>query len=130
MYIHILGYKLKNFNKILTKQIQFEGFSLSKQFITTTFLLFFFQRGSPTSNECDFHCCSLHAGQSTHKSVATSPIQVKLRCDDRFTHAFTACSCVFKVIKLVGSNQPDYFENASACSKRTLKTTVATQLKL
>ena len=23
---------------------------------------YFFQRGSPTSNECDFHCCSLHAG--------------------------------------------------------------------
>ena len=36
-------------------------------------------RGSPTSNECDFHCCSLHAGhssQSTHKTVATSPVQV------------------------------------------------------
>ena len=33
-------------------------------------------RGSPTSNECDFHCCSLHAGQSTHKNAATSPIQV------------------------------------------------------
>jgi len=26
---------------------------------------------------------------------------VKLRCDDRFTHAFTACSCVFKEIALV-----------------------------
>ena len=38
-------------------------------------------RGSPTSNECDFHCCSLHAGhanhQSTHKTVATSPVQVR-----------------------------------------------------
>ncbi len=22
---------------------------------------------------------------------------LKLRCDDRFTHAFTACSCVFRV---------------------------------
>jgi len=22
----------------------------------------------------------------------------KLRCDERFTHAFTACGCVFKVI--------------------------------
>jgi len=31
---------------------------------------------------------------------------------------------------LVGSNQGNYFENATACSKRTLKTTVATQLKL
>jgi len=31
-----------------------------------------------------------------------------------------------KVITLVGSNQGHYFENATACSKRTLKTTVAT----
>jgi len=54
---------------------------------------------------------------------------IKLRCDDRFTHAFTACVCVFKEITLVGSNQGNFFENATACSKRTLKTTVATQLK-
>ncbi len=54
---------------------------------------------------------------------------LKLRCDERFTHAFTACSCVFKEITLVGSNQGNYFENENACSKRTLKTTVATQLK-
>jgi len=33
-----------------------------------------------------------------------------------------------KVISLVGSNQCNYFENATACSKRTLKTTVETQL--
>jgi len=26
---------------------------------------------------------------------------IKLRCDERFTHAFTACSYVFKVITLV-----------------------------
>ncbi len=51
-------------------------------------------------------------------------------------HAFSACVyCVFKVITLVVSNQVvvsnqgNYFENATACSKRTLKTTVATQLK-
>ncbi len=52
----------------------------------------------------------------------------KLRCNERFTHAFTACVCVFKEISLVGSNQGNYFENENACSKRTLKTTVATQL--
>jgi hypothetical protein len=52
----------------------------------------------------------------------------KLRCDDRFTHAFTACGCVFKEITLVGSNLGNNFENATACSKRKLKTTVATQL--
>jgi len=50
---------------------------------------------------------------------------LKLRCDERFTHAFTACGCVFKEITLVGSNQGNFFENATACSKRTLKTTVA-----
>ncbi len=54
---------------------------------------------------------------------------LKLRCDECFTHAFTACSCVFKEITLVGSKQDNYFENATACSKRTLKTTVTTQLK-
>jgi len=56
-------------------------------------------------------------------------IPLKLRCDERFTHAFTACGCVFKEIMLVGSNQGNYLENATACSKRTLKTTVATHLK-
>jgi len=40
--------------------------------------------------------------------------RVKLRCDERFTHAFTACECVFKEITLVGSNQGNYFENATA----------------
>ncbi len=54
---------------------------------------------------------------------------VKLRCDERFTHVFTACVCGFKVIALVWANQGNYFENATACSKRTMKTTVATQLK-
>jgi len=53
-----------------------------------------------------------------------------LRCDERFTHAFTACNCVFKENTLVVSNQGNYFENATACRKRTLKTTVATQLKV
>jgi hypothetical protein len=50
------------------------------------------------------------------------------RCDSHFEQAFTACSCVFKVITLIGSNQGNYFKNTIACSKRTLKTTVATQL--
>ncbi len=51
-------------------------------------------------------------------------MELKLRCDSRFQNAF----CVFKVITLVGSNQGNFFENATACSKSTLKTTVATQL--
>jgi len=34
----------------------------------------------------------------------------------------------FQVITLIGSNQGNYFENATACSKRTLKTIVTTQL--
>jgi len=39
---------------------------------------------------------------------------------------FTAS--VYEIITLVGSNQCNYFENATACSKRKFKTTVATQL--
>jgi len=35
---------------------------------------------------------------------------LKLRCDSRFQRAFTACSGVFKVITLIGSNQGNYFE--------------------
>jgi len=55
-------------------------------------------------------------------------VNVNLSCDIRFQRAFTACSCVFKVISLVWDNQDNYFENSIAWSKRTLKTTVATQL--
>jgi len=33
-------------------------------------------------------------------------------------------------ITLVWANQRNYFENSTACSKRTLKTCVATQLKI
>ena len=46
-----------------------------------------------------------------------------------FQTAFTAYCCVFKEITFVGSNQRNYFENAHACSKRSLKTRVATSLK-
>jgi len=60
--------------------------------------------------------------------IQKETLNVIARCDERFTHAFTACGCVFKEITLIGSNQGNYFENATACSKRTLKTTVATQL--
>jgi hypothetical protein len=55
---------------------------------------------------------------------------LKLSCDSRFQRAFTACSCVFKVITLIGSSQGNYFENATTCSKRMLKTRVTTQLKI
>jgi len=46
---------------------------------------------------------------------------IKLRCDGRFKMRFQS-------ITLVLVNQRNYFENAIACSKRMLKTTVATQL--
>jgi len=39
---------------------------------------------------------------------------LKLRCDTRFERAFTACGFILKVITLVGSNQSNYFENATA----------------
>jgi len=53
---------------------------------------------------------------------------LKLSCHTYFQHTSTACICVFKEITFVGSNHRNYFENANACSKRTLRTTVATQL--
>jgi len=52
----------------------------------------------------------------------------KLSCDSRFQRAFSASNCVIKVITLVGSSQGNYFENETACNRRTLKTTVAKQL--
>jgi len=52
----------------------------------------------------------------------------KLSCESRFQRAFTARVCVFKVIMLACANQGKYFENGNASSKRTLKTTVTTQL--
>jgi hypothetical protein len=45
-------------------------------------------------------------------------------------HAFTARGCIFKEITLVGSNQRNYLENATSCSKRSMKTRVATQLNI
>ncbi len=79
-----------------------------------------------------FHICFVFEHlEFTYCIVFTNldNVTFKLRCDERFTHAFTACCCVYKEITLVGSNQGNYFENATACSKRTLKTTVATQLQ-
>jgi len=55
---------------------------------------------------------------------------MKLSCDSRFQRAFTACSCVFKVITLVLANQRNLFDNTTTCSKRIRKTLVATQLKV
>jgi len=47
----------------------------------------------------------------------------------RFQREITVPGCVFNVITLVQANQRNYWENATTCSKRTLKTLVATQLK-
>ena len=52
------------------------------------------------------------------------------RCHTRFQHAFTVCCCDFKEVTMVGSNQRNYLENANTCSKCTLKTRVATRLRL
>ncbi len=74
------------------------------------------------------HLCLLNAFRGFDQFVAECISCIKLRCDERFTHAFTVCGCVFKEITLVGSNQGNYFENATVCSKGTLKTIVATWL--
>ena len=49
-------------------------------------------------------------------------------CHTRFQHTFTAWCCDFEEITYVDSNQRNYCENPNACSKRTLKTRVATRL--
>ncbi len=54
--------------------------------------------------------------------------RLKQSCDSRFQRAFTACVFVFKVLTLAWANQGNYFENANAYRKRTLKMTAATQL--
>ncbi len=57
-------------------------------------------------------------------------LSIKIICDKRFQRAFTSFGWVFKVITLIWVNPHNYFENATACSKCTLKTCVATQLLL
>jgi len=50
-----------------------------------------------------------HVVKKTQRNVEKVSLSVRL---------LTACVCIFKVITLVGSNQRNYFENATACSKR------------
>jgi len=69
----------------------------------------------------------LHAVNACWKRL--SQLSLKLRCDTSFQHAFTARGYVFKVITLVWTNQRNYFENATAYSRRTLKTRIAMQGK-
>jgi len=45
--------------------------------------------------------------------------RVKLSCESCFQRGFTACSCVFKVITLALANQRNFFDNATACGKRS-----------
>jgi len=66
---------------------------------------------------------------SQFSTLALLPTDLKLSCDSRFRCAFIVCVCVFKVITMVGSSQCNYIENTNVCSKRMLKTTVATLLK-
>jgi len=46
----------------------------------------------------------------TNFSCCSHLLTFKLSCDSRFQLAFTACSCVFKEITLVGSNHGNYFK--------------------
>ncbi len=48
------------------------------------------------------------------RCVVVCRYSLKLSCNSRFLHAFTACICVFKVITFVGSSQRDYFENTTS----------------
>ena len=55
---------------------------------------------------------------------------IKPSCDTRFHRAFTICICVFNVITLVSANQSNFFEKTTTFRKYTLKTRVATSLKV
>ena len=50
---------------------------------------FFLQRGSPTSTECDFHCCSLHASAS---ALAAQHLQRQQRSSSSGATVTTATS--------------------------------------
>jgi len=52
--------------------------------------------------------------RSTMQQALYCEQSLKLRCDERFRHALTACGCDFKEITLVGSHQGNFFENATA----------------
>jgi len=83
----------------------------------------------PWSLKMKIHCMRPHGLGLYLKYISKETCtcgSLKLSCDSRFQRAFTASICVFKVITLVGSNQRNYFENVNACSKRALKTNVAT----
>jgi len=59
----------------------------------------------------------LEYDESVVKNAVRSKIEkgnLKLSYDSRFQRAFTACSCVFKAITWVGSNQGNYFKNVTA----------------
>jgi len=53
---------------------------------------------SPSLEAIDIH--PVYAG-SLQKPGCRNFLYLKLRCDNRFQRAFTACSCVFKEITLV-----------------------------
>ena len=67
----------------------------------------------------------------SHRQFSIIPIEIRLSCvatvvfSVRLLHAVSFS----KQLTLIGWNQYNYFESATACSKRALKTTVATQLK-
>jgi len=63
-----------------------------------------------------------------HKNLPVGMKNKNISTKAALRRAFYACGSVFKVITLVGSNQGNYFENVTSCSKRMRKTTVATQL--
>jgi len=101
--------------------------------ITIKRVIFFLLRGTRAIKKVGNGWCILFykiLHKDLHMYRQETYYNIKLRCDTRFQHAFPECSCVFKVITLVWSNQRNFFENAITCSKRTLKTTVATHLNL
>jgi hypothetical protein len=80
-------------------------------------------------NSC-FHGDCHSIGTTTTFATFFAILVSKAAFQNTFQRAFTAYGCFFKEIILVGSNQSNYFENATTCSKRTLKTTVEMKLNV
>ncbi len=100
----------KNFEQLLREKIP-----NSKKTVKSS--VSFSALGTHGRKSCTDQCCEIDT---------RTFIKAELRLS--FSTCVYCYLCVFKEITLVGSNQRNYFENATACRKHTLKTAVATEL--
>jgi len=98
---------------------QFEIFLTDKSEVHCCGRQTIYQQNSKSNwNVKDFHWRKMITILYTTITITVTDYSLKVRCDERFTHAFTACGWVFKEITLVGSNQGNYFEKLHAVNAR------------